>query len=126
MAIGATAAAGCGSSKKSTTTTDTATDSQIKQVIAQLGTFSRAGDGKSICQQLLTRNLEVSIRRASKSGSCTTEIVRNVGSPTTSFKVQSVSVKQNYAVVHVQDQRGRASQMLMQNIAGTWRIARIG
>lgn len=123
----ATAASGCGKSAPgSKPSADQGPDAQqIRAVVDRLGAAGRARDGKTICHELLTHGLKLSIQRASHT-TCSAAVVRNIGGPKTRFRTGSVVVKGPYGLAEVTDQAGRVSHLIMQKSQNVWRIARIG
>jgi hypothetical protein len=67
-------------------------EAAVRGVIADLQRLSRAGDAKQICSQIFSRELARSIKAASKSHSCVTEIKQKVATPAETLKVKKVQI----------------------------------
>lgn len=98
---------------------------QVAEVVDQLGAAARDGDTTTICEDLVTVELQTSVREASGT-SCAQEFEENIVSPETAFEVESIEVKSDEATAVVVDQEDRKSRLFMQRVQGDWRITRIG
>ena len=98
---------------------------QVAEVVDRLATAAREGDTKTICEDLVTVELQTSIREASGT-SCAQEFEENIVSEETTFEVESIEVKSDDATAVVVDQEDRKSRLFMRRDQGDWRITRIG
>lgn len=98
---------------------------QVAEVVDRLGEAARGGDTKTICEDLVTVELQTSIREASGT-SCAQEFEENIVSDETTFEVESIEVKSDDATAVVVDQQDRKSRLFMHREQGDWRITRIG
>ena len=96
----------------------------VARVVEQLQDAARQGDGARICGQLFTRNLAISVARASRRP-CAQEVTSNLGTGTT-FEVLDVQVRPSSAVAQIRDETERRSSLVFLREGGGWRIARIG
>ena len=123
--IGTLALAGCGDSKKTTTTSTAkaADESSIRSVLRQLQQASRAGHGTEICTDIFTPKLADSVTKSAKSGSCAKEVKKNLFSPTTRLTVQDVNVADaGNATAIVTEANGNRSTIFFARQSGRWRI----
>jgi hypothetical protein len=97
----------------------------VRAVIARLGEAARAGKGATICRDLFTENLAISVARASRA-TCAAEVGENVFARDARYDVRSVRVQGVNASAKTVDQDGRPADLLLQRVDGAWRIARIG
>ena len=102
-------------------------EGEVARVVDQLGDAARAGDVKSICEDLITRNLQISIRTAAGT-SCAQEFEENIVSENTRFTIDDITVQEGgrAATASVTDQEDRKSDLVLQREGDGWRIARIG
>ena len=98
---------------------------EVAKVVDELGEAARNKDAKKICEDLLTENLQVSIRRAAGT-SCAQEVGENIFSEDTEFRAEKVEVKGDTATAEVVDQRDQRSNLVFERDGDRWRIARIG
>lgn len=98
---------------------------QVAEVVDRLGEAAREGDTATICEDLVTAELQTRIREASGT-SCAQELEENIVSGETTFEVESIEVKSDDATAVVVDQEGRKSRLFMVRDQGDWRITRIG
>ena len=98
---------------------------QVAEVVDQLGAAARDGDTTTICEDLVTVELQTSIREASGT-SCAQEFEENIVNEETTFEVESIEVKSDDATAVVVDQQDRKSRLFMRRDQGDWRITRIG
>ena len=115
--------AGCGGDSDS----DTAGEDAIRDLMAELETLSRQGDGQAICARLFTPKLAASVERASRDGSCPREVKRNVHTPSAVVRVRNVELTDDRnAIARITVQRGvRNNVFLVKSPAGEWRIRSI-
>jgi hypothetical protein len=126
LAAGATIAlGGCGGGDDENNADQFEGDEQeVAQVVDRLGEAARGGDVKTICEELVTVELQRSVRQASGT-SCGEEFTENVVSDETRFEVDDVTVQGQQATAKVTDQADRRSTIQFQRVEGDWRIARI-
>ena len=129
----AVALAGCGgdSGAKKTPAGDAATktadNTAVKQVMADLQTASRAGDGKRICTQIFTPKLANSVTTSAKSGSCAKEVKKKLFSPEAEIAVQNVDVPHpSNATATIKEANGNTSTVFLVKQSGRWRIRGVG
>ena len=98
---------------------------RVAKVIDELSAAAREGDGQTICSELFTRNLAISVARASKQP-CAAEVTENVFAEEAAYAVQDLGLTGRQAVVRVTDEKDRRSTLLLQKEKGRWLIARVG
>ncbi len=119
----ALAAGGCGGSDGDATDQRSSDETSVRTALGNLQAAALAGDGKRICTQIFTPKLANSVTSSSKSGSCATEVRRNLFSPTTRLTVQSVTVAdQANATAKVKERSGEMSTVYFVRQSGRWRI----
>jgi hypothetical protein len=125
----AIALAGCGTGSSddkkaaSLKTTTAEGSTAVKQVMADLQTASRAGDGKRICTQIFTPKLANSVTGSAKSGSCAREVKKKLFSPTAQITVQNVDVPNPAnATATIKEANGNLSTVFLVMQSGRWRI----
>jgi hypothetical protein len=122
LAVGLVA---CGGGNKSNADKFSGDKKDVGRVVDELGDAASKGDGARICNDLFTRNLEISVSRAAHRA-CADEVTRNVFEKGAQYDVEDLSLlKSNVANVRVKDQRDRESVLLMFKERGEWRIAKI-
>ena len=95
----------------------------VKQVMTDLQTASRDGDGERICNQIFTPKLSNAITKSSASGSCATEVKDKLFSPSTTIEVENVNVTdESNATVTVKEANGNTSTVFLVKQSGLWRI----
>ena len=95
----------------------------VRQVMTNLQTASREGDGQRICNQIFTPKLSNSVTRSSASGSCATEVKSKLFSPQTQIEVETVAVTdESNATVTVKESNGNTSTVFLVKQSGLWRI----
>lgn len=95
----------------------------VRQVMTDLQTASREGDGQRICNQIFTPKLSNSVTRSSTSGSCATEVKSKLFSPQTQIEVETVAVTdESNATVIVKEANGNTSTVFLVKQSGLWRI----
>jgi predicted small lipoprotein YifL len=129
LALLTTALAGCGGSgdsQKPTATTAanaTADNTAVKQVMTDLQTASRAGDGKRICTQIFTPKLANSVTASAKSGSCAKEVRKKLFSRKAQIAVQNVDLPNAAnATAVIKEANGNTSTIFLVKQSGRWRI----
>jgi hypothetical protein len=122
-ASAALAAGGCGGSDADATAQRSVPETSVRKTLSSLQAAALAGDGKRICTEIFTPKLANSVTSSSKSGSCATEVRRNLFSPTTRLTVQSVTVAdQANATAKVKERSGEMSTVYFVRQSGRWRI----
>lgn len=117
------AAGGCGGSDGAATDQRSGDETAVRTALGNLQAAALAGDGKRICTEIFTPKLANSVTSSSKSGSCATEVRRNLFSPTTRLTVQSVTVAdQANATARVKERSGAVSTVYFVRQSGRWRI----
>ena len=95
----------------------------VRQVMTNLQTASREGDGQRICNQIFTPKLSNSVTRSSASGSCAAEVKGKLFSPQTQIEVETVAVTdESNATVIVKEANGNTSTVFLVKQSGLWRI----
>ena len=95
----------------------------VRQVMTDLQTAARAGDGERICNQIFTPKLSNAITKASASGSCAAEVKANLFSPQTTIDIENVEVPdESNATVTVKEANGNTSTVFLVKQSGRWRI----
>jgi hypothetical protein len=129
----AAAMAGCGggaSSDQKTTGADTATkaadNAAVAQVLADLQSASRAGQGNRICTQIFTPKLADSVTVSAASGSCAKEVKKKLFSRKAEIVVQNLTVPNAAnATATVKEANGNVSTVFLVRQSGRWRIRSI-
>ena len=125
VAAAIVAAAGCGGDDGGGSAGDfEGEQQQVAEVVDRLGSAARDGDVKTICEELITVELQRSVREAAGT-SCAQEFTENIVSDETRFDVQEVEVDGTRATATVVDQADRRSEIAFQRVGDEWRIARI-
>ena len=129
LAVLTAALAGCGSGssadkKPAVAPVNTAAESTaVKQVMSDLQTASRAGDGKRICTQIFTPKLANSVTTAAKSGSCAKEVKKKLFSRNSKISVQNVDLPNAAnATAVIKEANGNTSNVFLVKQSGRWRI----
>ena len=65
----------------------------VEQVMSDLQSASRDGDGQRICSEIFTPKLSNSVTRSSATGSCASEVKAKLFSADAQIEVQSVDVQ---------------------------------
>jgi hypothetical protein len=95
----------------------------VRQVMTDLQTASRDGDGERICNQIFTPKLSNAITKSSASGSCAAEVKSNLFSPNTTIDIENVDVPdESNATVSVKEANGNTSTVFLVKQSGRWRI----
>ena len=132
VAVLAAAIAGCGSGSSDTGSKPKATvapadkaadNTAVKQVMADLQTASRAGDGKRICTQIFTPKLANSVTTSAKSGSCAREVKKKLFSRKSKISVLNVDLPNAAnATAVIKEANGNTSNVFLVKQSGRWRI----
>ena len=95
----------------------------VRQVMTDLQTAARAGDGERICNQIFTPKLSNAFTKSSASGSCAAEVKANLFSPQTTIDIENVDVPdESNATVTVKEANGNTSSVFLVKQSGRWRI----
>ena len=95
----------------------------VEQVMSDLESASRDGDGSRICEEIFTPKLSSSVTRSSSSGSCASEVKANMFSPDTQIEVESISVPDgSSATAMVKESNGNVSRVFLVKQGDEWRI----
>lgn len=95
----------------------------VEQVMTDLQTASREGDGQRICDQIFTPKLSNSVTKSSTSGSCATEVKAKLFSPDAQIEVQNIAVPDEAnATATVKEANGNTSTVFLVKQSGRWRI----
>jgi len=98
-------------------------ESAVRQVLTDLETASREGDGERICNQIFTPKLANLVTSSSTSGSCATEVKSKLFAPDAQIEVQSVDVTdESNATAIVEEANGNTSTVFLVRQSGVWRI----
>lgn len=99
-------------------------EAKVAAVIDQLGKAAREGDVTTICEDLITVDLQRTVRQESGS-SCGAEFRENIVSEQTAYEVRTVEVDGESATAEITDQEDRSSEVSFVKVGDAWRIARI-
>jgi len=121
------ALAGCGGASgdnKSAGATSRSDDSAaVKQVMTDLQTASRQGDGNRICTQIFTPKLADSVTKSATSGSCAKETKRNLFSSSAQIGVENIDVPDSVnATATIKEANGNVSNVFLVKQSRRWRI----
>jgi hypothetical protein len=95
----------------------------VRQVLTDLETASREGDGERICNQIFTPKLANLVTSSSTSGSCATEVKSKLFAPDAQIEIQSVNVTdESNATAIVKEANGNTSTVFLVRQSGVWRI----
>jgi len=95
----------------------------VRQVLTDLESASREGDGERICNQIFTPKLANLVTSSSASGSCATEVKSKLFSPDAQIEIQSVNVTdESNATAIVKEANGNTSTVFLVRQSGVWRI----
>jgi hypothetical protein len=95
----------------------------VRQVLTDLQTASREGDGERICDQIFTPKLSNLVTSSSTSGSCATEVREKLFSRDAQIEVESVVVPdESNATATVVEANGNTSTVFLVKQSGRWRI----
>jgi phage baseplate assembly protein W len=101
----------------------TADQTAVRQVLTDLQTASRKGDGKRICNQIFTPKLADSVTTSAKSGSCAKEVKAKLFSAEARIAVQNVDVSNTAnASATIKEATGNTSTVFLVKQSGRWRI----
>jgi hypothetical protein len=95
----------------------------VEQVMTDLESASRDGDGVRICKEIFTPKLSSSVSRSAKSGECATEVEDKLFSPDAEIEVSEIEVPDEAnATVTVEEANGNVSTVFLVKQDGEWRI----
>ena len=124
-AVLALVVAGCGGGDENAADKFEGEEAEVAAVVDRLSEAARAGDVKTICEDLVTLDLQRSVREAAGT-SCGQEFEENIVADDAAFEVESIEVKGEEGTAVVVDQDDRKSTLFFVVDEGEWRIARIG
>ena len=95
----------------------------VDDVLSNLESASRDGDGARICDEIFTPKLAASVSRSSKSGACATEVKAKLFSPDAEIDVEDISIgDDSSATATVKEANGNVSKVFLVKQGGEWRI----
>ena len=95
----------------------------VQQVMSDLQSASRDGNGQRICNEIFTPKLADSVTRSSGTGSCASEVKAKLFSPDAQIEVQSIAVQDaSNATATVEESNGNVSNVFLVKQDGRWRI----
>jgi hypothetical protein len=95
----------------------------VDDVLSNLETASRDGDGARICSEIFTPKLAASVSRSSDSGKCATEVKAKLFSPNAEIDVEAIDVgDESSATATVKEANGDVSKVFLVKQDGQWRI----
>ena len=95
----------------------------VEQVMSDLQSASRDGDGQRICNEIFTPKLSDSVTRSSATGTCASEVKAKLFSPKAQIEVQSIAVQDgSNATARVEEANGNVSNVFLVKQDGRWRI----
>ena len=95
----------------------------VEQVMTDLETASREGDGERICNQIFTPKLADNVTDSSTSGSCASEVKDKLFSADAAIEVQNIDVPDEAnATATVKEANGNTSTVFLVKQSGRWRI----
>jgi hypothetical protein len=95
----------------------------VEQVMSDLQSASRDGDGQRICNEIFTPKLSDSVTRSAATGSCASEVKAKLFSPKARIEVQSIAVQDaSNATATVEEANGNVSNVFLVKQDGRWRI----
>lgn len=98
-------------------------EAAVRQVLTDLESASREGDGELICNQIFTPKLANLVTSSSASGSCATEVKSKLFSPDAQIEIESVNVTdESNATAVVKEANGNTSTVFLVRQSGVWRI----
>ena len=124
LAAAAMVFAGCGGGDETNAEQFEGDKKQVAEVIDQLGAAAREGDTKTICEDLITIDLQRSVREAAGT-SCAQEFEENVVNEDTEYSVDTIDLVGTQASAKVTDQEDRKSTIALVKVEDEWRIASI-
>jgi hypothetical protein len=105
----------------------TVNNTAVKQVMTDLQTASRAGDGRRICTQIFTPKLANSVTTSAKSGSCAKEVRKKLFSRKAQIAVQNVDLPNAAnATAVIKEANGNTSTVSLVKQSGRWHIRSVG
>ena len=98
-------------------------EASVRQVLTDLESASREGDGERICNQIFTPKLANLVTSSSASGSCASEVKAKLFSPDAQIEIESVNVTdESNATAIVKEANGNTSTVFLVRQSGVWRI----
>jgi hypothetical protein len=95
----------------------------VTQVMSDLESASREGDGARICEEIFTPKLAALIARSAESGSCAAEVKAQLFSPDAKIDVENVEVPDDSnATATVKEANGNVSTVHLVKQGGEWHI----
>jgi hypothetical protein len=95
----------------------------VDDVLSNLESASRDGDGATICDEIFTPKLAASVSRSAKSGDCATEVKAKLFSPKAEIDVETIAVgDESSATATVKEANGNVSKVFLVKQDGHWRI----
>ena len=95
----------------------------VDNVLSNLESASRDGDGARICEEIFTPKLAASVSRSSESGNCAAEVKAKLFSPEAEIDVEDISVgEDSNATATVKEANGNVSKVFLVKQDGQWRI----
>jgi hypothetical protein len=114
---------GSGGNKSAGATSKSDASAAVKQVMTDLQTASRQGDGSRICTQIFTPKLADSVTKSAPSGSCAKEAKRNLFSSSAHIGVENIDVPDSVnATATIKEANGNVSNVFLVKQGGRWRI----
>ena len=95
----------------------------VNQVLTDLQSASRDGDGSRICDEIFTPKLAASVSRNAKSGNCAKEVKAKLFSPDAEIDVEKIDLPdESSATATVKEANGNVSKVFLVKQDGQWRI----
>jgi hypothetical protein len=95
----------------------------VNQVLTDLQSASRDGDGSRICDEIFTPKLAASVSRNAKSGNCAKEVKAKLFSPEAEIDVEKIDLPDDSsATATVKEANGNVSKVYLVKQDGQWRI----
>jgi hypothetical protein len=119
----------CGQAAKDSASDFKGDQKNVAQTVEDLQSFSRKGDAKKICSELLAPNLVAKIKQSSN-GTCD-KVLKDALADADTFELQvkKVAVNGNTATATVRSQGGnndRTDDLQLQKIQDAWKISSLG
>lgn len=98
-------------------------EADVRQVLTDLESASREGDGERICNRIFTPKLANLVTSSSASGSCASEVKAKLFSPDAQIEIESVNVTdESNATAIVKEANRNTSTVFLVRQSGVWRI----